>query len=314
MDDFTSALSADAVKNGLLQPQPKFPHIIGCSPSISTLFEHIEVVAPTNATVLIEGETGTGKELVARAIHTCSSRSKEPFVKLNCAAIPAGLLESELFGHERGAFTGAVARRIGRLEAADHGTLFLDEVGDIPLQLQPKLLRLLQEQEFERLGSAHTTRVNVRIIAATNRNLHQLVADCQFRRDLYYRLRVFPLYIPPLRDRRQDIPLLVHHFMTVFSRRLRKRITDVSEAAMEAIAQWHWAGNVRELENFIERCVILTEGHILQVPLEEIRSQTANPCAVPGYFQPLKGRSQSGIGATASPAAVKRVQHRRLDS
>jgi formate hydrogenlyase transcriptional activator len=251
-------------------PDTKFADIIGCSPSLLHVFEQIEIVAPTTATVLIEGETGTGKELVARAIHRLSPAQNQPFVKVNCAAIPAGLLESELFGHERGAFTGAVARKAGRFEVADQGTLFLDEIGDVPPEVQPKLLRVLQEHEFERLGSNHTTRVNVRLVAATNRDLHQLIADRQFRRDLFYRLSVFPIRILPLRERRDDIPFLVEHFVKRFAARERKRITFIPDAAMDTLSQWDWPGNVRELENFIERCVILSPGETLKIPIDEL--------------------------------------------
>jgi formate hydrogenlyase transcriptional activator len=228
-------------------------------------------VAPLAATVLILGETGTGKELIARAIHRMSSRKDGSFIKLNCAAIPTGLLESELFGHEKGAFTGAVSAKIGRLELADKGTLFLDEVGDIPLELQPKLLRVLQDQEFERLGGVRTIRVNIRLIAATNRDLGKSVAAREFRSDLYYRLHVFPVRMPPLRDRGKDIELLVRYFVQKFSRRMNKQIETIPTETMNALARWEWPGNVRELENFIERSVILSEGSILNVPLSELR-------------------------------------------
>src|ERR1051325_3486482 len=256
------------------QPQketgvPNFEEIVGTSASLKAVLKEVEVVAPTESTVLILGETGTGKELIARAIHTISSRSSRPFVKLNCAAIPSGLLESELFGHEKGAFTGAVAQRIGRFELADGGTLFLDEVGDIPLELQSKLLRVLQEQEFERLGSTRTQRVDVRIVAATNRNLEQMIAAGQYRSDLYYRLNVFPVLLPPLRDRAEDIPLLVSYFTQRHARRMNKRIETIPSAALEALTRHTWAGNIRELENFIERAVILTRGSELHVRSEE---------------------------------------------
>jgi formate hydrogenlyase transcriptional activator len=246
------------------------------------VLKQVEVVAPTESTVLILGETGTGKELIARAIHTISSRSSRAFVKLNCAAIPSGLLESELFGHEKGAFTGAVAQRIGRFELADGGTLFLDEVGDIPLELQPKLLRVLQEQEFERLGSTRTQRVDVRMVAATNRNLEQMVGDKQFREDLYFRLNVFPLRIPPLRERAGDIPLLVRHYVDTYAQRMNKRIETIPEERMAALCRQAWPGNIRELQNFIERAVILTPGSVLQIQLDEreratpVTSPTAN--------------------------------------
>jgi formate hydrogenlyase transcriptional activator len=236
--------------------------------------EQVETVAPTDSTVLILGETGTGKELIARAIHNLSSRRDRTLVKVNCAAIPTGLLESELFGHERGAFTGAIAQRVGRFELAQRGTLFLDEVGDIPLELQPKLLRVLQEQEFERLGSARTIRVNVRLVAATNVDLAQKVADNQFRSDLYYRLNVFPIVIPPLRERPEDIPLLVRYFAQKYGRRMKKPIDSIPLKAMRALSEYPWPGNVRELENFIERAVILSRGPELEIPLSEFKQQT----------------------------------------
>ena len=227
--------------------------------------------------MLILGETGTGKELIARAIHNISSRSRRAFVKLNCAAIPSGLLESELFGHEKGAFTGAVAQRIGRFELANGGTLFLDEVGDIPLELQPKLLRVLQEQEFERLGSTRTQRVDVRMVAATNRNLEQMVGDKQFREDLYFRLNVFPIRIPPLRERAGDIRLLVRHYVEKYAQRMNKRIETIPEEAMAALCRYSWPGNIRELQNFIERAVIMTPGSVLQIQINEL--QPSGPIA-----------------------------------
>jgi formate hydrogenlyase transcriptional activator len=231
----------------------------------------VERVAPTDSTVLIQGETGTGKELIARAIHNISSRCGRPFVKLNCAAIPFDLLESELFGHERGAFTGAIAQKIGRFEAADGGTLFLDEVGDIPLALQPKLLRVLQEQEFERLGSARTHQVDVRLLAATHRDLTAMVKRGEFRSDLYYRMNVFPIVLPPLRARSEDIPDLVQHFVEIFGRRMGKQIEHVPAETMSALASYGWPGNIRELQNFIERSVILSDGTVLHPPLGELK-------------------------------------------
>jgi len=254
--------------------QPNFDEIVGTSAALKAALKQVEVVAPTESTVLIFGETGTGKELIARAIHTISSRSSRPFVKLNCAAIPSGLLESELFGHEKGAFTGAVAQRIGRFELAHGGTLFLDEVGDIPLEIQPKLLRVLQEQEFERLGSPRTQRVDVRMVAATNWNLEQMVGDKQFREDLYFRLNVFPVRIPPLRDRPGDIPLLVRHYVDTYAQRMNKRIETIPEEAMKALCRHAWPGNIRELQNFIERAVILTPGSVLQVQLSELQQSS----------------------------------------
>jgi formate hydrogenlyase transcriptional activator len=228
-------------------------------------------VAPTSSTVLLHGETGTGKELVARAIHNLSPRRQRTFVRLNCAAIPSGLVESELFGHEKGAFTGALMQKRGRFELADHGTLFLDEIGDITMDLQPKLLRALQEREFERLGSTKTIQVDVRLIAATHRDLGSMIRNNQFREDLFYRLRVFPIEIPPLRERREDIQLLVHFFVSRLARRMQKRIRSVPKHAMEALVNADWPGNIRELENFIERCVILTPGDELNVPRSELR-------------------------------------------
>src|SRR5580658_418863 len=248
-----------------------FEEIVGESPALKHVLAQVNTVAPLDATVLILGETGTGKELVARAIHRMRSRKDGSFIKLNCAAIPTGLLESELFGHEKGAFTGAVSAKIGRLELADKGTLFLDEVGDIPLELQPKLLRVLQDQEFERLGGVRTIRVNIRLIAATNRDLAKSVATREFRSDLYYRLHVFPVHMPPLRERGRDVELLVRYFVQRFSRRMNKQIETIPTETMNALARWEWPGNVRELENFIERSVILSEGTLLNVPLSELR-------------------------------------------
>jgi formate hydrogenlyase transcriptional activator len=239
--------------------------IVGSSKALRSTLDQIRIVAPTDATVLIEGETGTGKELIARAIHAHSRRKDRPFVKLNCAAIPLGLLESELFGHEKGAFTGAVSQKIGRFEAANGGTLFLDEIGDIPLELQAKLLRVLQEQEFERLGSTHTHRVSVRVVAATHQDLARLVAEKQFRMDLYYRLNVFPLAVPPLRRRLEDIPILVAYFAHRYAESMSKQIEKICSDDMEALVRYSWPGNIRELQNFIERAVILTNGDVLQL-------------------------------------------------
>ncbi len=246
------------------------PRIIGNSAALRRVLGMVRIVAPTDSTVLINGETGTGKELIAEAIHKCSDRSNRPFVKVNCAAIPAGLLESELFGHERGAYTGAVTRGIGRFERANRGTLFLDEIGDLPLELQPKLLRVMQERQFERLGGAATIQTDVRVICATHRNLSEMIEEGQFRADLFYRLSVFPIELPPLRDRREDIRLLVHHFAMDYAGRMRRPITAISEEFMAAVA-WHsWPGNVRELQNFIERSVILSTGGVLRGPLSEL--------------------------------------------
>jgi formate hydrogenlyase transcriptional activator len=249
-----------------------YEQIIGNSSALKHVLELVETVAPNDSTVLLLGETGTGKELIARAIHERSRRKAKTFVKLNCAAIPTGLLESELFGHEKGAFTGAIIQKIGRMELADQGTLFLDEVGDIPADIQPKLLRALQEKEFERLGSTHTRKANLRLVAATNRNLEKMVADREFRSDLFYRLNVFPIRIPPLRDRKEDIPLLVAYFVQKFSKQMQKRIDSISVATMKALTAWGWPGNIRELENFIERAVILTRGESLAAPLAELRT------------------------------------------
>jgi len=247
--------------------QRRFEQVIGNSPALEAVLEQVERVAPTDSTVLIQGETGTGKELIARAIHNISSRCGRSFAKLNCAAIPLDLLESELFGHEKGAFTGAIAQRIGRFELADKGTLFLDEVGDIPLALQPKLLRVLQEQEFERLGSTRTHQVDVRLVAATNRDLTEMVKRGEFRIDLYYRLNVFPILLPPLRARREDIPALVTHFVEIFSRRMGKQIEHIPPETMSALSSYQWPGNIRELQNLIERAVILSNDGVLPNPL-----------------------------------------------
>jgi len=254
-----------------IRTEHNFEEIVGDSPVLKRVLRQIETVAPTDAAVLIEGETGTGKEVFARAIHNLSRRRDRTFVKINCAAIPAGLLESELFGHEKGAFTGAIAQRAGRFELAHRGTLFLDEVGDIPLELQPKLLRALQEQEFERLGSTRTQHVDVRVIAATNRNLAQMVAEGKFRGDLYYRLNVFPLQAPPLRERHDDIPQLVRYFVQKYALRLERKIETVPAEAQRALAEYSWPGNIRELENFIERAVILSRGPVLNVSVADLR-------------------------------------------
>jgi len=255
-----------------LNIENRFEDIVGESTGLRQVLREIATVAPTDATVLIQGETGTGKELLARATHRLSPRSERTFIKLNCAAIPAGLLESELFGHEKGAFTGAIARKIGRLELAHEGTLFLDEVGELPLDLQPKLLRALQEREFERLGGTRPISVNVRLLAATNRDLAKMVAEKQFRSDLFYRLKVFPIFAPPLRDRVADIPVLVRHFVSRHSRRMGKNIETIPPEAMRALIAWKWPGNIRELENFLERSVILSRGPVLHVPLAELET------------------------------------------
>jgi formate hydrogenlyase transcriptional activator len=270
--DYATVMSA-----GPDQAERTFERIIGNSAALESVLEQVEQVAPTDSTVLIEGETGTGKELIAHAIHNASQRCGRAFVKFNCAAIPLDLLESELFGHERGAFTGAIAQKIGRFEMADKGTLLLDEVGDIPPALQPKLLRVLQEQEFERLGSGHTHKVDVRLVAATNRNLVHMVARGQFRSDLYYRLNVFPILVPALRDRREDIPALVTHFVKVFSRRMRKQVHSIPQETMAAFQWYSWPGNIRELQNLVERAVILMRDGVLPNPLQKKQTELIPP-------------------------------------
>ena len=255
----------------------KFAEIVGRSAAVKRVLSGVETVAPTDATVLITGETGTGKELIAHALHRMSARKNRPFVTLNCAAIPTGLLESELFGYERGAFTGALGQKIGRFEMAHQGTLFLDEVGDIPLELQPKLLRALQEKTFERLGGTRTIPIDVRLVAATNRNLTQMMGDKLFRSDLYYRLRVFPITTPPLRDHPEDIPALAWHFMQKYAREMSRQVETIPSDTMQALVNWQWPGNIRELENFIERSVILSRGPALRAPLAELRAEAVEP-------------------------------------
>jgi formate hydrogenlyase transcriptional activator len=282
-----------------------FEGIIGKSAAIRTVLEQVSIVARTDATVLLHGETGTGKELIARAIHKHSSRRERPFVPMNCAAIPSGLLESEMFGHEKGAFTGALMQKKGRFEVADGGSLFLDEIGDISLELQPKLLRAVQEREFERLGSTRTIHVDVRMIVATHRDLGDMMRKEQFREDLFYRLNVFPIEIPPLRERREDIPLLVNYFVSKLSQRMRKTITSVPEQAMEALTMTAWKGNVRELANVIERAVILTPGDELELPVGELRtpSDTGIGVSSPATFQ----QAESKIIIDALKAASGRI-------
>jgi transcriptional regulator with GAF, ATPase, and Fis domain len=260
-----------------VESKQDFEEMVGNSAALRRVLRNVEVVAPTDANVLIVGETGTGKELVARAIHRLSPRRKQPFISLNCAAIPTGLLESELFGYEKGAFTGALGQKLGRFELAHRGTLFLDEVGDIPLDLQPKLLRALQEKSFERLGGTRTIPIDVRLIAATNRNLTQMMGDKLFRSDLYYRLKVFPITTPPLRDNPEDIPILARHFTQKYAREMNKQIETIPSDTMRALVSWSWPGNVRELENFIERAVILSRGPGLRAPLSEIQSSAPEP-------------------------------------
>src|ERR1700757_3020997 len=289
--------------------------IVGKSIALRKVLDHVAIVAPTQSTVLLHGETGTGKELFARAIHNLSPRRERTFVRLNCAAIPSGLVESELFGHEKGAFTGALMQKRGRFELADRGTLFLDEIGDISLELQPKLLRALQEHEFERLGSTKTIRVDVRLIAATHRDLHRMISNNQFREDLFYRLNVFPIEIPPLRERREDIPLLVHYFVSRHSRQMQKRVKFVPKQAMEALVNAEWPGNIRELENFIERCVILTQGDELNVPREELRRSAASAASTfeeaerQVIIQALRAASGriAGQGGAAERLGLKRT-------
>ena len=293
-----------------LRGEMDFEGIVGQSSGLRHVLSLVETVAPSDSTVLLLGETGTGKELIARAIHDRSRRKDRTLVKLNCAAIPTGLLESELFGHERGAFTGAISQKIGRLELADQGTLFLDEVGDIPIEIQPKLLRALQEREFERLGSTHTKKVDVRLVAATNRDLEKMIANREFRSDLFYRLNVFPIRIPPLRERPEDIPLLVRYFTQKYARRMEKQIESIPAAAMKKLSGWHWPGNIRELENFIERSVILSHNPTLQVPIGELTNHNhAVEAATPGHaserekilqiLKETKGRVAGADGAAA---------------
>jgi len=285
-----------------------FEDIVGMSPSLRRVLEHVSIVAPTDSTVLLHGETGTGKELVARAIHNLSSRRDRPYVRMNCAAIPSGLLETELFGHERGAFTGALMQRKGRFELADRGTLFLDEIGDISLELQPKLLRAVQEQEFERLGSAATIHVNVRMIAATHRDLRAMIQEEKFREDLFYRFNVFPIEIPPLRERREDIPLLVNYFVSRLCRRMRKQITSISRQAVEMLTNCSWKGNVRELANFIERAVIVTRGEELEIPAAALplSSDTVVAVSSPSSFR----QAESNVIIDALRAAEGRIAGR----
>jgi formate hydrogenlyase transcriptional activator len=277
VDDPRSTLNLDLLDEPVRE-EAEFEGIVGQSSTLRKVLHLVETVAAGNSTVLLRGETGTGKELVARAIHYRSRRKDRTFVKLNCAAIPTGLLESELFGHERGAFTGAVTQKVGRLELADQGSLFLDEIGDIPLELQPKLLRLLQEREFERLGSTRTKKVDVRVVSATHRNLEEMILEKQFRSDLYYRLNVFPIFIPPLRERPEDIPLLVEHFVREAARRMNKTVHTVPSETMAALTHYHWPGNIRELENVIERAVILSSGSALHVPSRDLQSRITPGC------------------------------------
>jgi len=282
-----------------------FEDIVGRSPALQQVLQQVMIVAPTDSTVLLHGETGTGKELIARAIHNLSSRRARPYVRMNCAAIPSGLLESELFGHEKGAFTGALMQRKGRFELADGGSLFLDEIGDISLELQPKLLRAIQEQEFERLGSSKTIQVNVRLIAATHRDLRAMIRDEEFREDLFYRFNVFPIEIPPLRERREDIPLLVNYFVARASDRMGRQIRSIPRRAMEILTNSPWRGNIRELANFIERAVILSRGHELEVPVSELPASSDTSVAVgpPSTFR----QAESSVILDALRAASGRI-------
>jgi formate hydrogenlyase transcriptional activator len=303
-----------------ISPEYCFEGIVGKSAALQKVLEQVAIVAPTDSTVLLHGETGTGKELIARAIHNLSPRRERPYVRMNCAAIPSGLLESELFGHEKGAFTGALIQRKGRFEAADGGSLFLDEIGDISLELQPKLLRAVQEQEFERLGSTRTIQVNVRLIAATHRDLRAMIRDEKFREDLFYRFSVFPIEIPPLRERREDIPLLVNYFVSKVSGRMGRQIKSIPKRAMEILTNCPWKGNIRELANFIERAVILSRGHDLDVPLSELPTSSeisvamgtpstfrqAESCVIIDALRAASGRI-AGKGGAAERLGLKRT-------
>jgi formate hydrogenlyase transcriptional activator len=288
-----------------------FAQIIGNSASLRKVLKHVETVAPTDSTVLIYGETGTGKELIARAIHDLSPRRSKAFVKLNCAAIPTGLLESELFGHERGAFTGAIAQRIGRFEVANGGTIFLDEIGEIPLELQTKLLRVLQEREFERLGSSRTLRTDARLIAATNRDLEAMVGEQKFRSDLFFRLNVFPIHVPPLRERQSDIPLLVRHFAQQFAKRMNKAIDTIPSATMDALCRYHWPGNIRELQNVIERAVIISTGPVLSVDVADLKFSDAHRVVekTTSPKSPINGALRDVLKETERQQILKALKH-----
>jgi formate hydrogenlyase transcriptional activator len=289
---------------GAIRGNMNFDEIVGKSAALSWLLNQVETVAPTESTVLIYGETGTGKELVARALHNLSPRRSNSFVKLNCAAIPAGLLESELFGHEKGAFTGAIAQRIGRFELANRGSIFLDEIGDVSLELQPKLLRVLQEREFERLGNTRTLRTDVRLIAATNRDLAAMVEQKKFRSDLFYRLNVFPIRVPPLRERPDDIPLLVRHFAQHFAQRMNRRIESITSETMSALCNYRWPGNIRELQNVLERAVILSSGPVLRVALSNLRT---NGGLVSEQSHPAKPDNQGNLRRFLEEAERQRI-------
>jgi len=295
-----------------VSPEYIFEDIVGKSPTLQRVLEQVAIVAPTDSTVLLCGETGTGKELIARAIHNLSSRRKHSLVRINCAAIPSGLLESELFGHERGAFTGALMQKKGRFELADGGSLFLDEIGDIPLELQPKLLRAVQEQEFERLGSCHTIHVNVRMIAATHRNLPGMIREGKFREDLFYRLNVFPIAIPPLRERREDIPLLVNYFVSKLSRQMGRQITTIPQRTMEVLTNHPWRGNVRELANLIERAVILSRGEELEVRTGELIASSPENTPISTFKQAERDVIVDALKAAAGRIAGKGGAAERL--
>lgn len=305
-----------------IQSEYNFEEIVGESHSLKNVLEQVRTVAPTDSTVLILGETGTGKELIARAIHNLSHRRDRTLVKLNCAAIPTGLLESELFGHEKGAFTGAIAQKVGRLELANKGTLLLDEIGDIPLELQPKLLRVLQDQEFERLGGTRTIRVDVRLVVATNRDLARMVSNATFREDLFYRLNVFPIHVPPLREREGDIPMLVHFFVNKHAQRMGRHIERIPAETMAALSRWRWPGNVRELENIIERAVILSPGPVLHVPLSELRPSPTVVAGDDSKVEPLSATEREAIlqalreakGVVSSAASKLRMKRTTLNS
>ena len=310
--------SGEAIRSGSPEAGARrFEQIIGNSPALESVLEQVERVASTDSTVLVLGETGTGKELIARAIHNISSRCGRPFIKLNCAAIPFDLLESELFGHEKGAFTGAIAQKIGRFEMANNGTLFLDEIGDIPLALQPKLLRVLQEQEFERLGSGHTHKVNVRLVAATHRDLEEMVKRNEFRSDLYYRLNVFPILLPPLRERREDIAVLVRHFVEICGHRMGKVIEHIPTETLSAFTSYAWPGNIRELQNLVERAVILSNDGVLPNPLPvkaEVVTKLSTPTTLRASEHALilhtlesLGWVIGGVYGAASKLGVKRT-------
>jgi formate hydrogenlyase transcriptional activator len=285
-----------------------FAQIIGKSASLRRVLKQVETVSPTDSTALIYGDTGTGKELIARAIHDLSPRRSKPFVKLNCAAIPTGLLESELFGHEKGAFTGAIAQRIGRFEVANGGTIFLDEIGEIPLELQTKLLRVLQEREFERLGSSRTLRTDARLIAATNRDLEAMVSEQKFRSDLFFRLNVFPVHVPSLRERQGDIPLLVRHFTQLFSRRMNRVIETIPSAAMDALARYHWPGNIRELQNVIERAVIISTGPTLNIDVSDLKFTKTDLAKKPASPKSTNGALYSVLEETERQEILKALK------